>query len=91
MTLLAPLLLLVPALAAGSALGLRLGRDGARGAMDRALVAFAVLALPPYLLGWLGHFTAGAVGLAVVGTSLLVVGASRTPLERVLPDVRALV
>ncbi|MCB9599364.1 MAG: hypothetical protein H6722_34515 [Sandaracinus sp.] len=91
MILLAPLLLLVPALAAGCAVGLRLGRDGARGALDRTLVAFAVLALPPYLLGWLGHFTPGAVGLSVVGTSLLLLGVSRAPLGRVLPDLWALV
>lgn len=86
----APLLLLLPALLAGCAVGLRLGRSGARGAVDRTLVAFAVLALPPYALGWLGLFTPGGVGLAIVSASLLLVVGSRTPLARLWPDLRDL-
>lgn len=91
MIALAPLLLLVPALLAGCAVGLRLSRTGARGAVDRTLVAFAVLALPPYALGWLGGFTAGGVGLAVVSTALAIVLGSRIPLARLWPDLRDLV
>lgn len=90
MIALAPLLLLVPALLAGCAVGLRLGRTGARGAVDRALVAFAVLALPPHALGWLGGFTAGGVGLSVVSTALGIVLGSRAPLGRLWPDLRDL-
>lgn len=90
MTTFAPWLLLLPALLAGSALGLRLGRTGARGAMDRALVTFAVLALPPYALGWMGAFTAGAVGLSVVGAAATIITLARVPLRLLLPDVSAL-
>lgn len=76
---LAPLLVLLPALLAGCAVGRRMGRTGPLGALDRLLVALALCVVPPHVLGWTNLFRADALvafhlglcGLCVAGAVLL--------------------
>src|SRR5687767_950355 len=55
---LSPILLALFALAAASAVGRRLGRNGSLRLLDVGLVWIALVVLPAYSLAWIGLFTA---------------------------------
>lgn len=76
MEALAPIALASLALCAASAVAHRLGRTGAFRWLDTGLVWIAIVAVPPYALGWAGLFRAHWVALASFATSTLVLAAA---------------